>query len=604
MSILLSCEQLEKSFGHRRLFSALTFHVHHHERIGLIGPNGTGKSTLLKILGGLEDADAGEVISRKGVKLVYLPQVESFNPEHTLLEAAVEASKHDVEEIHEREANASIELSKIGFADVTQKLEHLSGGWLKRLSIARQLARHPDIMLLDEPTNHLDMEGIEWLEARLKQEKFSYIMVTHDRAFLENATNRVMELNDSFEEGVLSFDCAYEEFMRRRHDYLEAERSRFESLSNKNRREQEWVKAGVKARTTKQRSRVQDAEMLQQEVSKLKKQTAETPKILIDFESTDRKTKRLIVAHSISKSFDELNIVENLDLTLTPGIRVGLLGRNGIGKTTLMKMIAGEEAVDSGKVAVTTGCSVLHFDQKRQLVDEKQTLKEALSINGSDTIIYRDKPIHITSWARKLKFKTDQLRCPISTLSGGERARVIMGRLMLQTADVLLLDEPTNDLDIPSIEVLEESLMEFPGAIILVTHDRAMLDRVSNVLLSLNGSGKVEQFSSYDQWKLAQPDLNVSTKTKKKNSENSKTSGNMPNTKKKLTFKDQYEWDHIEETIQAAESEQEKLQNSPVSPSDAEAFLAYCEALTAAQVSVEKLYQRWEELEQKIAQLS
>ena len=600
MASLLSCENIEKSIGTRTLFEGIGFHIQEKEHLGLIGPNGSGKSTLLKILAGVIEQDDGTITTRKGCHMVYLPQVEEIPADLTILEAALDASKDDNLDIHIKESQAIIALSKIGFANMEEKVGNLSGGWLKRLSIARQIARDPEIMLLDEPTNHLDIEGIEWLEDFLKKATFAYILVSHDRLFLENVTNKVMELNDIFDGGMLTFNCAYEEFLERRDDFIEGERSRFESLANKNRREQEWVKSGVKARGTKQKARLQEAENIKSEVSKLRVQTAKPKKMLINFETTDRKTKRLATLHSVCKSFAEKVITTGLDLTITPAMRIGLLGNNGVGKTTIMKMIASELEPDSGSIHITTGCKILHFDQNRQIMDENQKLEDALSLNGSDMVIYRGKEMHITSWARKLKFRSDQLKSPISALSGGERARVIMGRLMLQTADILLLDEPKNDLDIPSIEVLEESLMDFPGALIFVTHDRALLDRVSTVLLALDGTGNVTPFSSYTQWR------NKDVKVEQVDTTEIKKEIQKPVIKKitKLSYNEQREWDNMESSIFTAEQNLEELQNNPVdATSQAEDFTAYCEKLGEAQTAVDNLYNRWTELEAKLAKI-
>ncbi len=592
--------------GSRCLFKSLNIKIHEREHIGLIGPNGSGKTTLMKILAGMVDCDDGEVIYRKGIKMVYLPQVEQFQTGQTIMEAALEAAADDPEEEHEKQANAAIILGQMGFEDMDAKIDDLSGGWLKRLSIGRQLAREPDVMLLDEPTNHLDMDGVEWLEDYLNRANFSYMVVTHDRRFLNNAANRIIEINPIFDDGMLSYNCPYNEFMDRRQAFLDGERSRYESLANKNRREQEWVKAGVKARTTKQRARVQEAEELQNEVHKLKQQTKTPDAVTIEFETTERKTKRLIAAHNLCKAFDDINIVQHLDLVLSPGSRVGLLGKNGIGKTTLVKLLAGELDPDAGNVAITTGCKIMHFDQKRQLVDETETLKEALNPGGGDTVIYRDKPLHISSWARKLKFKGEQLQLPVGKLSGGERARLILGRLMLQPADVLLLDEPTNDLDIPAIEVLEESLMEFPGAVVMVTHDRELLDRVSTALLALDGTGKTGFFSSYNQWKKTQKPV-YEKEQKKTAVAKDETAAQKPKAAKpqKLSYNEQREWDNMEENIMLCEGKLEMLQNNPVSYEEGqEKFNQYCAELESTQAQIENLYARWQELEAKIKGLT
>ncbi len=601
---ILSCDNLEKSIGTRNLFSGISFHIHSKEHIGLIGPNGSGKSTLLRILAGIIEQDDGTVTCKNGNHLVYLPQVEEIPANLTILQAALEASKDDALDASTKETQAIIALSKIGFVDMEQKVSELSGGWLKRLSIARQIAREPEIMLLDEPTNHLDIAGIEWLEDFLKKAPFAYVLVSHDRLFLENTTNKVMELNEIYDGGLLTFECPYNEFLERRELFINGERSRFESLSNKSRNEQKWVKSGVKARGTKQKARLQEAESIKNEVSKLRTQTAKPKKVLIDFETTDRKTKRLATLHSVCKSFGEKVITTGLDLTITPNMRIGLLGNNGVGKTTIMKMIAGEIEPDSGSINITTGCKILHFNQNRQIVDENQTLGEALSLTGSDTVIYRGKELHISTWARKLKFKNDQLKSPISALSGGERARVIMGRLMLQTADILLLDEPTNDLDIESIEVLEESLMDFPGALIFVTHDRELLDRVSTVLLALDGAGGVTTFSSYNQWKNRNNTLNkkqVDVSAIKKDITPKKTQIKKIT---KLSYNEQREWDSMEEAILNAETKLADMQNNPVDAvAQPEDFTNYCEELGKAQQRVDDLYNRWSEIEAKLAEI-
>ena len=603
MSLLLNIDGLEKTIGNRVLFSGLTFSLHERERVGLIGPNGAGKSTLLKIMAGLVDADGGEISVRKGTRLVYLPQVETLDPTQSVLAAAVAASANDVGDEHEKEARAAVLLGRIGFTDMTQPVGDLSGGWLKRLSIARQLAREPDLLLLDEPTNHLDMAGIEWLEDFLRTAPFAYLLVTHDRMFLERATNRMIEISPTYPDGVLSFNCAYAEFVRRRDDYVQAEQARHASLANKSRREQEWVKAGVKARGTKQRSRVQQAAVLADEVDQLQRRTAAEPVVKLDFTATERKTKRLIVAHNVGKSFGGSPLFEGLDLTLSPGMRLALLGDNGTGKTTLMRLLAGEETPDSGTLTVAAGCKIIHFDQRRQLLDENATVRDTLG-NGSDTVVYRDKPIHVSGWARKLKFRGDQLDSPVKNLSGGERARLIMGRLMLQTADVLLLDEPTNDLDIPAIEILEESLQSFPGALVLVTHDRALLSRVATHILALEGEGRTTMYATLEQWQEARRPATKETAPVPSSTPVIMADKAPAKAVTKLSYNEQREWDLMEQNILTAEARLADLQAHPVTAEDAAAFADYCNALADASGEVERLYARWSELEAKLAAIA
>lgn len=597
MSDLLLCRNLSKNLGDRLLFKGIDYSIKKGQRIGLIGPNGVGKSTFLKVLAGQIDYDDGEIVTQKNLKLVYIPQVEEIEPELSILEAAVQAASDDILDEFEKETKAQIYLSKIGFENVYEKVGNLSGGWLKRLCIARQVARDPDLLLLDEPTNHLDMEGIEWLENFLKSEKLTYLLISHDRRLLQNSTTSILEINHRFKDTYWSFDCDYLTYLDKKEDYFTTEKQRASNLANKARNEDAWLKAGVKARGTKQEARKKNAYDLFDEVQDLKNRTKEDKKISLEFESTEKKTKRLLVLHNIFKSYGDSKIIEGLDLTLTPKTRIGLLGKNGIGKSTLMDIISGDIEPDSGKRNLAEGVKIIKFDQKRQLLDKTLTLREALTPAGSDYIDYRGERLHVASWASKLKFRSDQLESPVHRLSGGEQARVLLGQLMLQQADILLLDEPTNDLDIPSIELLEESLVTFPGSVVLVTHDREMLERVSTNMLAFLGDGVIKSVQTIDQWHGLQTAQKSSEKTVSIEVE-VKKADKKPKPQK-FSYKEQQEWDSMEENIMQAEIELEELSANPVDANMSDEFQKYCDALTQAQDKVDHLYARWDILNNK-----
>jgi len=597
--MLLTCQNVARSLGDRTLFEGLSFTLHPRDRVGLIGPNGVGKSTLLKLLAGLDTPDEGQVEVRKGTKLVYLPQAENFNEGHTIVEAAMDILAADPLDEAERMAAAQVWLGRIGFEDMEQKVAALSGGWRKRLAIAAQMAREPDVLLLDEPTNHLDMDGIIWLEDTLKSAPFAFIVISHDRAFLNSVTTRTFEVNDCFEGSLYAQDLPYNAFMDQRDVYLEAQQARHDALANKVRREVEWLKAGVKARTTKQTARIKEAGRLQEELGGLKNRTKEPKKVAIEFDDTERKTKRLVVLHNVGKAFGNNKLFNELHLTLKPGMRLGLLGRNGSGKSSLLKLIGGEDTPTVGTVTLARGIRVATFDQNRQLLDPEETLRQALAPSGGDAVVYRDEMIHVASWAKRLRFRSDQLNTAVKRLSGGEQARILIGRLMLESADVLLLDEPTNDLDIPSIEVLEEALITFPGAVVLVTHDREMLDRVSTVLLALDGKGNATAYADLAQWQTEQfgtPEVKAKNTPQKADKEAPAVPGAAAK-KVKLSYKYQREFDLMEQTILEAELALEELQNNPVDASEGDAFTAYCAELGDAQERVDTLYARWAELE-------
>ncbi len=604
MGILLSCQNISKSYGIRPLFENLSFGLFEGERTGLIGPNGAGKSTLLKILAGLEPPDSGLLSLRKGLRVGYLAQkglgdgsVDSLGVRETLVKSLGGLGLED----YEIDIRVEAGLMDAGFRDPEQNVGKLSGGWRKRLSILSQVLREPDLLLLDEPTNHLDLEGVLWLEGFLEKLEFPFLVVTHDRRFLERVTDRVIELNKRYPEGYLSSQGNYSEFLEKRWNLFNSQSKREDTVENLMRREIEWLRRGPKARQTKQQARIDRAGELMDELDDLKYRNSQGRSVDIDFSGSGRQAKRLVEASKASKTLGGRKLFGGLDLLLTPGDKLGLLGENGSGKTTLLKLLAGEIQPDSGTVRQADLLRVVTFDQHRDQLDLSQTLRQALCEKG-DYVFYRESPIHVASWATRFLFDRDQLDRPLSRFSGGEQSRVLIARLMLKPADLLLLDEPTNDLDIPSLEVLEQSLVEFPGALILVTHDRYLLDRVSGQILAFDGRGNTEFFADLSQWEnFREREMSKGALRKGKNSGPDLPSFNKES-KKIMSSKELRELKEMDAMILSAEKELEaakgKLEDLSIA-SDAGKLLEQHKKIEDAQSKVEALFRRWEELEEK-----
>ncbi len=591
--VLLSVDSLTKSFTSRPLFENLAFTVAEGDHIGLIGPNGSGKSTLLKILAGVEDPDAGKRSLRKGLRIGYVPQDPVFAPGKSIEEVLLEALRGEPHlDEHERTGRVAMALGKAGFNDRTIATETLSGGWRKRLAVARELVREPDVLLLDEPTNHLDVEAILWLEELMKNEPEAFVVVSHDRYFLENVTKRMLELNRVYPDGLLQADGRYSVFLEKRDELLRGEAAYQETLANLVRREMEWLRRGPKARTTKAKARIQNAERLIDELDEGRDRSRQST-AKIDFTSSDRRTKRLWLGRGLSKRLGDRSIVRNLDLLLTPGMRLGVLGPNGSGKTTLLRMIIGELPPDAGTIESADRLRVVYFEQNRESLDPTLTLKRALAPEG-DSVVYQDRSVHVVSWAKRFLFRAEQLETAVSKFSGGEKARIVLARLMLKPADLLVLDEPTNDLDIPTLDVLEESLLEFPGALVLVTHDRYLLDRISNQILALDGRGNAEYFADYTQWEAQRRSASSSDDKRRDAKPAAKA--------KRLSYLEQREWDALEAAILASEQRLQAAQRGVEDPSvasDADALQLRFTELSAAQAELERLFHRWSELEEK-----
>src|SRR5882724_2059768 len=594
--LLLSCEAISMAYGTRSLFDDLSFGLFEGDQAGLVGPNGSGKSTLLKILAGVTTPDRGSRSLRGGVRVGYVPQDPVFEAGRTVEQVVLAALAGVVEA--DRPGRAAQALGRAEFTDERAAVDTLSGGWRKRLAIARELAAAPDILLMDEPTNHLDVAGILWLEDVLTERARAFVVVSHDRYFLEHVATRMLELNRVYPAGLFESEGSYSRFLARRDEALREQAAYQESLANTVRREIEWLRRGAKARSTKAKGRIKEAGRLIEELedSRARGLTATAG---IDFASAQRRTRRLLAARGLTKSLGGRRLVTGLDLVLTPGTRVGLIGPNGSGKTTLLSVLSGELPADAGVVERADGLRLVRFTQERDGLDPAQSLRRALAPEG-DAVVWQGRSVHVASWAKRFLFRPEQLEVPVGRLSGGEQARILIARLMREPADLLILDEPTNDLDIPTLEVLEDSLAEFDGALVLVTHDRFMLERVSTIILALDGRGGTATFADYSQWESAR----AAAEPEPRQAPAERAAESPRQRPRRLGYREQREWDGMEQAILDAERAVEACQrdvDDPAIASDPTALQQRYAALEAARTDVDRLYTRWAELEAKQA---
>ena len=602
---------MAKAFGAQTLFTGVNLSVDRGDRVGLIGPNGSGKSTLLRILCGLEAADSGTVSLQKLARTAYVAQEDLFDEAASCADNLLAATTGlDLDEA-ERYSRVLAVLSRAHFDDPQQPVRELSGGWRKRLAVCRALVARPDVLIMDEPTNHLDIEGILWLENLLLAPSAdgpaALLMVSHDRRFLENTVNRVIELAPVYPDGSFQVRGSYADFLEKKTDFLLQRQNLEERLANRLRRETEWLRRGPKARATKARYRIEEAGRLQEAFTGVRERNRSAGQVGISFDGTGRKTKKLLTATGLAKGYGGAPLFADLDLTLGPGTRLGLLGRNGSGKSTLMRLLAAAGdpdgcTPDRGTIELADKVRIVSFDQRREQLDTTVTLRRALAPEG-DSVLYQGQSVHVVSWAKRFLFRPDQLETPVERLSGGEQARILLARLMLRPADILLLDEPTNDLDIPSLDVLEESLTEFPGALVLVTHDRFLLDRVCTAVLGFDGQGGCDYFADFEQWLEAlQEREQAAQKRDKARSAPADGKGAAASRPGRLSYLDQREYDRMEERILAAEArlgELEALMASPRVMADPAQLHRYWEEQQELQTKAEQLYDRWDELEQR-----
>jgi len=598
MSHIFSLKNVSKFYGDDTLFHDLSIDFKSNEQLGLIGMNGSGKSTFLKLIAGDVLPDTGELITKPGLRFIYLPQEDRFNPDLSIEEILYDSIKNNFFDDKECHKTVQKSLGKGGFTDSNLLSKNLSGGWKKKLAITRAICCKPDILLLDEPTNHLDINGILWLEDILKSAKFSFIVVSHDRTFLENVCLNVMEIGKYYASGYFKIQGQYKKFEKERLLYLSAQQKQQASLSSKMRREDEWLKQGPKARSTKAKYRIEQAHTLRKELGVLKDRNKNTASVDIDFHATGRKTKKLLRASHIKKSMDGKKLFSDISFEIGPRFCLGVVGENGSGKSTFLSILEKKILPDEGRVDWAQDLKIAVFDQNRSKLNPELTLKEALNPGGGDSVNYKGRSIHVVTWAKRFLFMPDQLDMSVKRLSGGEKARIILANIMLTPCDLLLLDEPTNDLDILSLEVLEDSIKQFPGAIVIVSHDRYLMDSVCDRILYLDHTSEAKFYQNFDQILNYRKSMLAKPQKKKKDRQIKNRS------RIAFSYKDKFELDHIEEKILSAEDKVESLTlkiQSPEIINNPKDMTQFCSLLKHAQEEVSTLYERWEYLEAKKA---
>lgn len=599
--LLLNAHKLEKSFANRTLFHNVGFSIEDKERVGLVGPNGAGKSTLLKILAGQTEPDDGQVTRKKGLKLGFLEQTPEFNKDETILSAILsKCPNQDDSYAKAYELIAFLDLIPFGDDFLVHKL---SGGWQKKVALARELILEPELLMLDEPTNHLDIPSILWLEEYLKNAPFSVLMITHDRLFLQRVVNRVLDLDPRNPNLLLSVNGDYLKYLEAKEHELHALQRQETTLRNTLRRETEWLRRGAQARQTKQKARIEAAHDLKDTVDNLQTKNRHQT-VGVEFADAERTPKKLIEAINISKTYGDKTLFEGLDLLISPKTRLALLGHNGSGKSTLIKILQNLEKPDTGSVkigsttsSIASDIKISYFEQNRQTLDPTLSILRNVCPAG-DFVIFQGQALHVRSYLDRFLFSGHKVDLPVAKLSGGEQARLRIAQLMLQDAQILILDEPTNDLDTDTLEVLEKSLKDFNGAVILVTHDRYFMDAVANQILAFPPEGHpdrhLQKFADYMQWE----EWYESLKDIPQQISSSNTI-NKPESKKKLSFKEKFELENMEANILKLEQELEVINARSQNPevlADSKELIKVHTEIARLQSEIENKYSRWSEL--------
>ncbi|MBN2644032.1 MAG: ABC-F family ATP-binding cassette domain-containing protein [Desulfuromonadaceae bacterium] len=623
---------VEKHYGERALLSQVTFALDERDKVGLIGRNGCGKSTLLRIVTGLEDADSGQLHYKRQSRVVYLSQQPEFETELTV-RAVLEQGLAEVYERHQRyrAVGKALEMApteavaellaeqqqlqqwfdvhgawqvehriaqlcdRLGIGDLEQTVGQLSGGQLKRVALARVLLEQPDLLLLDEPTNHLDAQTILWLEQELINYPGAVLLVTHDRYFLDRVVTRMFELD----QGLLTlFRGCYTDYLEQKSQLLEQQQQQQSRLLNILRREEAWLKRGAKARTTKQKARIGRVDELREQ-----KQAPQRGELAMAFSAEQRLGGTILELDHVRLQAGDRPLVDDLSLILRPGERLGILGPNGSGKSTLLKTVLGEVPLVGGTVTLGRKTTIGYIDQQRSGLDPDLQVAEVLG-EGEWVTVAGQKRYKI-GYLEDFLFSPLEQRKLVATLSGGERARLLLAKLMMQGANLLILDEPTNDLDIPTLQVLEQALIDFGGCVLVVTHDRYLLDRVATAILAFDGRGQATRYAgNYSDMLLQQAAGEQATREigrdEKKSAEKTPDKVERPR-KKGLSFKEKRELEELERQIDELEQEKQRQETLLSQSHQATAEQLAQAGCRFAELEEQLLacFERWEELEQK-----
>lgn len=597
---LITLTDAQLAFGHHALLDHANFSIQEGERIGLIGRNGAGKSSLLRILDGRIQADDGEVARLSTLKAITVEQEPKLDEEKTVYDNLV--GDFMEKEDWARPSRAQAMIDQLGL-DGQAKITGLSGGTRKRIALAKAILEEPDLLLLDEPTNHLDFDGILWLEQIIKQSKCAYVIITHDRRFLDEVTTRIVELD----RGILhSYPGNFSQWQAQKAAWLAAEQQQNERFDKFLAQEEVWIRKGIEARRTRNEGRVRRLEALRRERAARRERVGN---VNFAIDSGERSGKLVAELKNIHHQFGEKVVIDGYSTTIMRGDRIGIIGPNGAGKTTLLKIILGKITPTSGSVKLGTNLNIAYFDQMREQLDENAPLTEVIN-PGSEWIEIGQTRKHVMSYLGDFLFSPARAQSPVSSLSGGERARLLLARLFARPANVLVMDEPTNDLDIETLELLEQLLQEFDGTVLLVSHDRSFLDNVITQTIAYEGNAHWHDYvGGYDDWLMQRPKTTTPAKTNTKPlevSEDKKAPERVktPN-KSKLSSWEARELEEIPEKIAALETRQqqlsEELSNPDLYANGNDKAQAVQDELAKIEEDLLKLFERWETLEAKVS---
>ncbi len=596
---LVTLEQVSIAYGHLPLIERASLQIEPGERIAVIGRNGTGKSTLLRIIEGSLPPDRGGVWHARGTRLSRLEQDVPLSTNRRVFEAVHDGlAQHTDEEDWQREQRVRLVLSRLNL-DGEAIVDALSGGWRRRVLLARALVGQPDVLLLDEPTNHLDIDAIMWLEEFLAAYRGAVVFVTHDREFLERLATRIVEIDRG---ELTSWPGDYATYLRRKEEALDNESVSNEKFDKKLAEEEAWIRRGVKARRTRNEGRVRALMAMREQRAGRRSQMGA---IRLQFEAADPTGKVVFEAEGIAKAYGDLVVVQDFSTRVIRGDRIGLIGPNGAGKTTLLRMLIGELSPDRGEVRHGANVQIAYYDQQREQLDPERTVVDTVG-DGNDTVTVAGHSRHVMGYLQDFLFPPERARSPVKALSGGERNRLLLARMLTRPANVLVLDEPTNDLDLETLELLEEQLLEWPGTLLLVSHDRRFLDNVVTSTIAFEGDGRWQEYvGGYHDWIRQRGSTVQGFTVHGAEVQGPRVQGSPVLTavtsKRRLSYKEQRELEALPARIAALEEEQKTLEARTVAPEfykeGADAIRAVLERSEAVGMELHVAYERWLELE-------
>ncbi len=596
---LISLNEVSKAVGSKTLFEGLNLSLKTGDALGIIGPNGAGKSTLIKIMGLIDTPDEGKVVHQKSLRISYVPQEEEFNTKLGVIDYLLDhLTTHKKLDLSEAQAYAYTFLGQFGFEDFDMAVSTLSGGWKKKLSLAKAFSETPDVLILDEPTNHLDWEALVQFEMILKSFNGSFIVISHDRSLLNNVTNKTLEINPVYAKGLLKLDVPYSEFLVQKKLVLDGQRSLQASLSSKAKREQAFLDAGVKARTTKSKVRTSEAHKLIDDLKALSSKNAQVDKKLkFQIDESGRKTKKLAEFIEAHIGYDSNTpLVKALDFAFLKNSCTGLLGPNGSGKTTLVKSLTGQLELLSGNVKLAPDLKLLYVEQKRDFnFDDNANLLSFIS-DGSEYVNFKNESIHVRSYLIKFGFSGDQMTQLLSRLSGGERAKLHLAKELLKPADILILDEPTNDLDISTIDFLEQLIRDFQGAVILISHDRFFLENCCSKYIGLRPNTTYSIYAELNNWLR---DLSAKEEPTSPTRGSSESPLQSKNKKPKLSYNDKKFLEEVEDKIAEKETQMSQLSQKlekAAQNQDTDQIQEVSQLIAKVQSEIDEVFKKWEKL--------